>query len=1088
MKAVYKTYFWMILCGLMGCAASENTADTPSGLNMHKQDQLLAGKAARPTLKSLNLQPAHSASAYHPADDAQHQLTPDHLAQPTKQVPLATLRQMRDEYASLLPMIVDLEQRQQVQARLADINIVLAERALESSTSVSTPLFGTAIEGYQNLVARQAVHKGSVENPLSAAQHEDNAALMDAYYQLARALDLAGDIAQSIEVAKAFHRVFSAPDFAVTQNHIELWFRIAEYYFSRQNYQQAIRYYGEVLLNERGVYQTDFFAIAAYMQGWSYFKLDDYDNALAAFNSLLSYRLDSLTGIDEMPLEQLPLSKGQLRLVQDSIRIMALTFSYRGDHRGIRQFYRSGEMPSYVHLLYAELAQQHLDNERYVDSAQVLLDFAQRYPVHTRAVDFFVRHIDAYILGDFPSEVFTAKKAFVRQYALGNGVVTHLNTPIGRQATPYLLKYLPELAQSEHRIAQQLTLILQQRGDESRAPLEFVQQPPNAESLYQRWQPVDTPQLRVERDQALTQAVDYYRNYINTFEADTAHQQAAMALRFFMAEALFSLGRYHGSIIAFEHYAFAQRENPKAADAAYAAILAWEQLSDLPTGSQVNTAAPHQPQSDVVADLAIYSPAQLSKKRFVEHFAKDRRALPIAVMLMHALFKQQSYEAAIEWASWVLSTATQWHSPTEGQFASARLVTAHAHYALEHFVEAEKSYAMVLAQSPQEDPNRQEWRNAYAASIFKQAQLALHAVGIDNAFVSTFKLGDSLQQESLRFSLNEAISHLTRLRQLVPNAPLSVDAWADIATYSALLGNWPFTIQTWLAFQQQHPHHPYSQTIPDQLLFAYQHTEQWEFAAEMLLARYQQDPQSTAARTYLLSAAEYFLAAGNRTKSLNSYRTYAHAFPQPMADANEARMQMSEFYLASNEPQKRRFWLNKMLRAQLDLGGAPANSGTVRSRYLAAMSAMVFANDADYIFKRIKLNMPLKESLQSKQRALKKAVAAYEQVMAMGVAKFTTEANYNMGQLYSTLGADLLDSERPTGLSDLELEEYDFLLEDQAFAFESTAIAVHESNINWLKSGIYDDFVKQSFAQLSLLMPARYNKPIRLDEVTADDL
>ena len=74
------------------------------------------------------------------------------------------------------------------------------------------------------------------------------------------------------------------------------------------------------------------------------------------------------------------------------------------------------------------------------------------------------------------------------------------------------------------------------------------------------------------------------------------------------------------------------------------------------------------------------------------------------------------------------------------------------------------------------------------------------------------------------------------------------------------------------------------------------------------------------------------------------------------------------------------------------------------------------------------------------------ALAAYGKVEEYGVAQVSTAATYAMADLYRDLGKSLLDSERPRRLSAEELEQYDMLLEEQAFPFEEKAIGIHERN------------------------------------------
>ena len=115
-----------------------------------------------------------------------------------------------------------------------------------------------------------------------------------------------------------------------------------------------------------------------------------------------------------------------------------------------------------------------------------------------------------------------------------------------------------------------------------------------------------------------------------------------------------------------------------------------------------------------------------------------------------------------------------------------------------------------------------------------------------------------------------------------------------------------------------------------------------------------------------------------------------------------------------------------------------------------------------------------------------KALKSYKSVIAYGIADFTTEANNHVGQIYGQLSEDLLESERPKGLDELALEQYEILLEEQAYPFEEKAIAIHESNAQRAWGGVYDKWVQQSFDDLAKLLPVRYGKKEVLVEVSDD--
>ena len=76
-----------------------------------------------------------------------------------------------------------------------------------------------------------------------------------------------------------------------------------------------------------------------------------------------------------------------------------------------------------------------------------------------------------------------------------------------------------------------------------------------------------------------------------------------------------------------------------------------------------------------------------------------------------------------------------------------------------------------------------------------------------------------------------------------------------------------------------------------------------------------------------------------------------------------------------------------------------------------------------------------------------------------------------MADLYRDFGRALLASERPRELGAEELEQYDLLLEEQAFPFEEKAIAIHERNARRAAEGLYDVWVRKSYAALAPTPP-----------------
>jgi hypothetical protein len=195
-------------------------------------------------------------------------------------------------------------------------------------------------------------------------------------------------------------------------------------------------------------------------------------------------------------------------------------------------------------------------------------------------------------------------------------------------------------------------------------------------------------------------------------------------------------------------------------------------------------------------------------------------------------------------------------------------------------------------------------------------------------------------------------------------------------------------------------------------------------------------------------------------------------FPQPLNPAMEARNKLSTIAEKAGDSAAHDHWLKEIIAADRAAGAAR----TDRSRALAARATLTLATPLRDEFLRIKLVAPLKKSLAEKRQAMEAVLKAYTQAADYQVAEVTTAATYESAELYRQLGKDLLTSQRPKNLSKDELEQYDVLLEEQAFPFEEQAIKLHEVNAARAKDGTYDEWVQKSFAALAQLNPGRYGK------------
>jgi hypothetical protein len=89
----------------------------------------------------------------------------------------------------------------------------------------------------------------------------------------------------------------------------------------------------------------------------------------------------------------------------------------------------------------------------------------------------------------------------------------------------------------------------------------------------------------------------------------------------------------------------------------------------------------------------------------------------------------------------------------------------------------------------------------------------------------------------------------------------------------------------------------------------------------------------------------------------------------------------------------------------------------------------------------------------------------------------TAASTFYIAEIYFNFNRSLMQSERPKNLNEIELEQYNLMIEETAFPFEEKAIGVHEKNIELLAIGVYSKWIEKSIDKLAVLLPARYAKP-----------
>lgn len=549
------------------------------------------------------------------------------------------------------------------------------------------------------------------------------------------------------------------------------------------------------------------------------------------------------------------------------------------------------------------------------------------------------------------------------------------------------------------------------------------------------------PTNKAEASAAFVRAAKWYREFVQTFAKDA--QVAEMT--FLLAESLNEAGDFIPAMEAYEQVAYSFMDQLRGADAGYAAILIPQQLIRSARSLPDNRQAEWQTRK-IQNGL-----------NFADVYKNDPRAVVVLAEAANDLLQQNRYVDAKAIAERVIA----WQPPAEGslQFTSW-LILAHSRFETKEYAAAEQAYTQVLNLLPAHGknpgaPTAPQVRERIAASIYRQAE-------------SSLEFGDK----------DAAIAQLLRITQVTPDTEVAIKAQYDAGVYLMDQEKWTQAENVYSSFRKKYPQHALAATLPAKMVLIYQSQNKWQQAADELLVMERTSKDPDVKRQSLYMGAELYEKSGKRTQAIEQYRRYATEYPRPLASNLEAQFKLTELYKAAGDREKRTYWLQNIVNTHNRAGAEKSD----RSTYLAASAQTEISQTSYDEFNRIALTLPLKNSLQRKRAAMEKAIKAQEQILGYGVGEFTTEASFKIGEIYAQLSRDLMSSQRPKELDELALEQYEILLEEQAYPFEEKAIEIHQANAQRSWKGTYDTGVKRSFDALAKLLPGRYNKAeVRLE-------
>ena len=651
--------------------------------------------------------------------------------------------------------------------------------------------------------------------------------------------------------------------------------------------------------------------------------------------------------------------------------------------------------------------------------------------------------IDAFAAGLFPDDVREQKQQFAQRYAVTSDYWQQAEQSTRVFVKTRLREYINELAEYYHHLAQSQQVVLAKQHNDNKTQREGG----NKKAVNQR-----------EVEQLFREAGDWYQRWIDSFpdEPDLAQSW------FLLGETRYESTDYIAAINAYENAAYGYAAFEHSSEAGYAALLAYDHViartSQREKGSARSLASDDVTATEPVAQTRHDWQQQkiASALLFASNFPDEPRRNAVLAQTTESLLALQEYQKTIDVAALLLAD----EALSAPMRFTAWISSAHASSALYAPADAEKYYGKALATlDPAATPELYQRHYSatmdnYAASIYQQGSVA-NAAGDTATAADTF----------------------LRVVELAPNSAIRVTAQHDASVLLMSSAQFERAIVVMADFARRFPDHAETKSVPARLLQAHQGMGDWQSAAEQATIIYQSDGDAVVRQEALLTAAELFDKSGDRANAIDKYRRYANNYPAPMAEQMEAQHRLAELYADAGDRSEREFWLKKMIASH-----HAATNKTSRSTWLAAFSQADLAETALLQYQSIELKHPLKQSLAKKRQAMDRTIDLYEKTANYGVESYTTQATQRIGQIYASLASALIASERPAALNALELEQYDFLLEEQAYPFEEQAIEIFTVNIERGWRGVYSEWVQESYRALAELLPARFDKREILQE------
>jgi len=579
---------------------------------------------------------------------------------------LGSSEMARQSYRDFLDLVAaDPELRAEAMRRLGDLELEATEteQLAENIETLDPRSFDNSVGLYQQLLE-------------AYPDYRRNDTVL---YQLARAYEVGGRTDEALTVLNELVTRF--PDTALID---EVQFRRGEMLFLRKDFNGAELAYQDVVAAGES---SRYYEQSLYKLGWAQFKLAWYEDGLGSFFELLDRNIADVD-IGEGEERLATLKRAERELIEDAFRVLSISFSYLEGAKGIDKFLSQRELPKYAYIVYANLGDLYLEQERFQDAAETYEAFVEQDPYHPKAPVLQVQVIEAYKKGGFPSLVLEGKRGFLERYGMDGPFWERNPREQNEAVVGHLKSNLTDLAQYYHAEAQK----------------------DGKKSDYQ-------------------QAANWYRKYLAYFpgEGDTANTN------FLLAEILFESEEFGDAVAEYEVTAYGYPFHEKSAEAGYAAILAYREHELTLAGVDKNEW--HQAYLD-------------SGLKFADTYPEHPESGAVLTTVAEDLFQQNQFDLAIAVGQAVVGKQPTVKPELS---RTAWTVIAHSQFDLGNFADAETAYYSLRNFTPADDATANaEIKDRIASTIYKLGEQARDSGDLETAVTHFRRLGQTVPDSNIR--------------------------------------------------------------------------------------------------------------------------------------------------------------------------------------------------------------------------------------------------------------------------------------------------------------------------------------------------